>query len=1032
MIPFACGRCGKKIQVKDELAGRQGKCPGCGQLVVVPHAAATPAGPAWARPAGVDEERISPEEPSAASEDNTVGPRVEAGRESRSDAGGQTGLGIGRKGEATEAPTPEGAARELYDFLAPAQQHDEIGRLGGYRVLKVLGAGGMGVVFQAEDPRLERNVALKAMLPALAASETARQRFLREAKTAAAIEHDHIVPIFQVGEDRGVPFIAMPFLKGEPLDERLKRDKALTIAEVLRIGQEAAEGLAAAHEKGLVHRDIKPANLWLEAPKGRVKILDFGLARAAADNAQLTQQGAIIGTPAYMAPEQAAGTPVDGRCDLFSLGCVLYRLATGQLPFKGNDTVSTLVAVATENPRPPGELRPELPARLSELILQLLAKKPEGRPASAKVVAEALRDTQEHATASTACPAPRSAQRKAGDTNRAHVARTPSQRPAKKRLPWPWLVGGGALGLGVLLAALVLFWQTPHGSVRIESDDPRVEFVFDKTGPTIKGADKEPITLQAGEHGLLVKRGDFMFQTDKLLIERGKTITLKVELLPGRMQVRQDGKVIGWKDWRPQRPAVSPVAGPLPKTFKNSLGMDFVLVPRGRAWLGGSAGKPGTQQVEVRQDFYLGTYEVTQEQWQAVMGTNPSYFSRNGAGKNAVTDLADADLKRLPVEYVTWNDTQFFLEELNKREKESRWVYRLPKDLEWEYACRGGPMTDPSESAFDFYLDRPTNQLLAGEANIDTAKGLKRPCKVGSYKPNRLGLYDMHGNVWEWCDEELSKGGKPLRLRRGGCWNSDETVKPNPAKPSSCRAANRITSWADWRGNCHGLRVARVPVGVVLVRQVRATKTSPATTPVERKSPRHQQFLDIARQADVDLLFLGDSITQGWENQPAWKKYFEPLRAANFGISGDQTGHVLWRITQGGELDAIRPRAVVLLIGTNNSGRDSAAQIAEGITLIVQTIRAKLPRTKVLLLGMFPRGEMAGNPLREKLTTANRVIATLDDGGQTVKYMDIGDRFLAKDGSLSREIMPDFLHLSPRGYEIWAEAILPTLQEWLK
>src|SRR5262249_28472008 len=150
------------------------------------------------------------------------------------------------------------------DFLAPAQAADEIGRLGPYRVLKVLGAGGMGVVFQAEDPLLKRKVALKAMLPSLAASESARQRFLREAQTAAAIEHDHIVHIYQVGEDRGIPFIAMQFLKGEALDDRLKRKKSLSLKEVVRIGREAALGLAAAHNHGLVHRDIKPANLWLE------------------------------------------------------------------------------------------------------------------------------------------------------------------------------------------------------------------------------------------------------------------------------------------------------------------------------------------------------------------------------------------------------------------------------------------------------------------------------------------------------------------------------------------------------------------------------------------------------------------------------------------------------------------------------------------------------------------------------------------------------------------------------------------------
>src|SRR5437764_5748351 len=164
------------------------------------------------------------------------------------------------------------------------------------------------------------------MRPALASGKAARQRFLREARAAAAVKHDHIVTIYAVGEDRGVPFLAMEFLEGEPLDARLEREKNLPMAEVLRIAREISEGLAGAHDKGLIHRDIKPANVWLEGQWGRVKILDFGLARAAREHAQLTQTGAILGTPAYMAPEQARGETVDARCDLFSLGCVLYRM----------------------------------------------------------------------------------------------------------------------------------------------------------------------------------------------------------------------------------------------------------------------------------------------------------------------------------------------------------------------------------------------------------------------------------------------------------------------------------------------------------------------------------------------------------------------------------------------------------------------------------------------------------------------------------------------------------------------------------
>jgi lysophospholipase L1-like esterase len=211
-------------------------------------------------------------------------------------------------------------------------------------------------------------------------------------------------------------------------------------------------------------------------------------------------------------------------------------------------------------------------------------------------------------------------------------------------------------------------------------------------------------------------------------------------------------------------------------------------------------------------------------------------------------------------------------------------------------------------------------------------------------------------------------------------------------------------------------------------------KKNPAMTPINRDVPRHKKFLDIAKKGDVDVVFLGDSITQGWEGagKKVWQKEFAPLHAANFGIGGDQTGHVLWRLTEGKEFDTIKPKVVVLMIGTNNTGRDSAEQIAEGITQVVKTIHDKSPKTKVLLLGVFPRDAKAGTANREKIGSINKTVAKLDDGGKTVKYLDIGEKFLEPDGSLSPKIMPDYLHLSPRGYEIWAEAINPTLQELLK
>jgi hypothetical protein len=280
--------------------------------------------------------------------------------------------------------------QENYDFLAPPEGPDEIGRLGPYRVRKVLGIGGMGIVFLAEDPQLGRPVALKTMKPVMAASASARRRFLREARAIAGVVHDHVVAILHVGEDRGVPFLAMPFLQGETLGDRLGREGTLPTVEILRIGREIADGLAAAHALGVIHRDIKPANVWLEAGSGRVKLLDFGVARGVGADARLTQSGIIVGTPAYMAPEQARGEELDARCDLFSLGCVLYQCCTGRQPFPGEHALAALRSLELHRPKSPRALNPRVPAPLSDLILRLLAKAPEHRPSSAQEVNRAL------------------------------------------------------------------------------------------------------------------------------------------------------------------------------------------------------------------------------------------------------------------------------------------------------------------------------------------------------------------------------------------------------------------------------------------------------------------------------------------------------------------------------------------------------------------------------------------------------------------------------------------------------------------
>jgi tRNA A-37 threonylcarbamoyl transferase component Bud32 len=333
---------------------------------------------------------------------------------------------------------------EKFVFPVPPQAADELGRLGGYRVLKVLGAGAMGIVFHAEDPVLQRPVALKVMQKEAAEDPAGRERFLREAKAAAAVEHDHIVAIYHVGEDNGVPFLTMPLLRGESLEDRLWREGRVPPAEVLRIGREIALGLAAAHRAGLIHRDIKPANIWLEGETGRVKLLDFGLARVSQETAHLTQCGTILGTPYYMAPEQSRGRPVDARADLFSLGCVLYRTATGKLPFVGETALAVLAAAAMDQPLLPRDINPTLSAGLSDLILRLLAKDPADRPTSATAVVEAIRALEQEPIPAATRPQPAPAL----PSVTAPAPEKRGRRPRRRLL----LQAAGVILLGVLTA----------------------------------------------------------------------------------------------------------------------------------------------------------------------------------------------------------------------------------------------------------------------------------------------------------------------------------------------------------------------------------------------------------------------------------------------------------------------------------------------------------------------------------------------------------------------------------------------------
>ena len=436
--------------------------------------------------------------------------------------------------ELSEKPRDDTAAMQVPESVTegglpefPPRSKTLPEKLEHYRPIKILGQGGMGTVYLAEDTRLGREVAIKTLRPDLAINVQAKERFLREARSAAKLEHDHIIPIYSVGEAAdGTPFLAMPLLKGEPLDALIKRTAGpLPVAMVVRLAREAASGLAAAHARGLIHRDIKPANIWLEAPTGRVKILDFGLAKVADAGSEaetethLTASGAIVGTPAYMAPEQANGQAVDGRADLFSLGCVLYELLAGKRPFTGPNTLSILMSLANHTPPAPDTLSPQCPAGLSRLVMQLLEKDPAKRPASAEAVIQTLSDFDN--TSATIDQASRAASAPVSGTALAAgsaSATSPPQRgetlpvasaipltattvlPARKRpFPTPRValaLGGMAL---MLFVAVVYRIQTDKGTLNVEINDDTVEAKLKLNGLEVRDTTSgRTFTIQTG------------------------------------------------------------------------------------------------------------------------------------------------------------------------------------------------------------------------------------------------------------------------------------------------------------------------------------------------------------------------------------------------------------------------------------------------------------------------------------------------------------------------------------------------------
>ena len=383
------------------------------------------------------------------------------------------------------------------EHLEPSDEPGVLGRLGGYDVLEIIGHGGMGVVLKAYDRELKRTVAIKVLAPHLARNSLARKRFAREAQAAAAVVHPHVLAIHQVQATGRLPFLVMPLVPGESLAERLAAQGTLELKEILRIGMQAAAGLAAAHEQGLVHRDVKPANILLERGVERAVLTDFGLARAA-DDVTLTRWGVVAGTPQYMSPEQARGEPLDGRSDLFSLGCALYEVATGVSPFRTDSPLATMRRLVDDSPQPIDAINPELPPWLVAIVHRLLEKDPSRRFQTAAEVSELLEACLAHVQHPAAVPLP------AGLTVSLHQ---PDRASGRFRGPRK-LLAGAAVAIPLLLAGVVIVLETNKGTLTIESEaDVAVRIT---EGDEVV----ERLTVTRGKNDVRIAAGEYKVEID--------------------------------------------------------------------------------------------------------------------------------------------------------------------------------------------------------------------------------------------------------------------------------------------------------------------------------------------------------------------------------------------------------------------------------------------------------------------------------------------------------------------------------------